>query len=318
MNITIVNKGLPIPTLHYGGTERVIWGLGYELHKMGHKITFVVPEGSSCHFADIVVLNTNVPINDLIPRDSNIVHFNGFFDSTCKFPFVYTLHGNNENNEKADPFAIFISKNQALRNKGKTFVYNGLLWEDYPKVDLLKKRTYLHFLGKSRWKVKNLAGACEIAVKSNTNLMVMGGEKWTFPNFKRKPQYSLHPKISYFKNVDNTSKIKIMEQSKGLLFPVQWHEPFGLAIIESLYAGCPVFGTNKGSLPEIINENVGFLSDDIYTIIEAAKIKTFDPKICQEYAIKNFNARIMTENYLKLYEKILNGETLNKTAPYAN
>jgi glycosyltransferase involved in cell wall biosynthesis len=311
MNITIINNGLPIPTLYYGGTERVIWGLGYELHKMGHKITFVVPDGSSCHFADIVVLNTNAPINDLIPKNTEIVHFNGFFDSNCKFPFVYTLHGNNENNEKADPFTIFVSKNQALRNKGKTFVYNGLLWEAYPKVDLLKKRTYLHFLGKSRWRVKNLAGACEIAIKTHTNLMVMGGEKWTFPNFKRKPQYSLHPKISYFKNVDNTSKIKIMEQSKGLLFPVQWHEPFGLAIIESLYAGCPVFGSKMGSLPELIIPEVGFLSESILEITRAVKELSFSPQICHDYATENFNSKVMAQNYFEVYQRFLDREELN-------
>jgi glycosyltransferase involved in cell wall biosynthesis len=85
-----------------------------------------------------------------------------------------------------------------------------------------------------------------------------------------------------------------------------------------LYAGCPIFGTNNGSLPEIINKNVGFLSDDMNSIVEAAKTKTFNPEICHNYALKNFNSKVMTENYLKLYEKILSGKTLNKKAPYAN
>ena len=41
---------------------------------------------------------------------------------------------------------------------------------------------------------------------------------------------------------------------------MRWHEPFGIALIEALYFGCPVFGTPYGSLPEIVEEGVqGFL-----------------------------------------------------------
>ncbi|MEW5676075.1 glycosyltransferase [Flavobacterium enshiense] len=311
MNITIINNGNPIPSIHYGGTERVIWGLGYELHKLGHKVTFIVPKGSYCDFADVVFLEDNTPINTLIPKDTDIVHFNGFYDETCAFPFVYTLHGNNPEGSVAEPFTIFISKNQALRNQGKTFIYNGLLWDDYPKVDLTKKRDYYHFLGKASWKVKNLQGACEIAVKSNNKLMVMGGEKWTWANLKRKPQFTLHPNIKYFKQVNNTQKMAIMEHSKGLIFPVKWHEPFGLAIIESMYAGCPVFGSTLGSLPELVLPEVGFLSNNIDEI--SAKINTFDfsPKRCHEYALENFNSKKMAENYLEAYTRILDGESLN-------
>ena len=60
------------------------------------------------------------------------------------------------------------------------------------------------------------------------------------------------------------------------------------------------------------------LNNDINKIIEAVKTKRFDPKICHAHALENFNSKIMTEDYLKLYEKILKGESLNKTPPYAN
>lgn len=318
MNIVIIDNGGKIPASKYGGTERVIWGLGYELSKMGHKVTFIVAKESSCDFGNIIVYNPKIELEEIIPIDTDIVHLNFPIANEISFPYLITIHGNMRKGDELPLNSVFVSKNHAERNNSDVYVHNGLLWEDYPKIDLNKEKKYFHFLGKASWKIKNLSGAAQIAIKSNNKLKVLGGDKWKLYNFKRKPFYTLNPNISYCGLVDNFQKMEILQYSKGLLFPVKWHEPFGLAIIESLYAGCPVFGTNKGSLPEIINENVGFLSDDIYTIIEAAKIKTFDPKICQEYAIKNFNARIMTENYLKLYEKILNGETLNKTAPYAN
>jgi hypothetical protein len=75
MNITIVNPSV-IPAFLYGGTERVIWYLGKELAKAGHKITYLVAQGSECDFGKIVVFNPQKPINDQIPEDTDIVHFN--------------------------------------------------------------------------------------------------------------------------------------------------------------------------------------------------------------------------------------------------
>jgi glycosyltransferase involved in cell wall biosynthesis len=311
MKITIINNGNPIPCLHYGGTERVVWALGFELHQMGHKITYIVPKGSNCHFADVIFLEPEVSINDLIPNDTDIVHFNGFYDTTCKYPFIYTLHGNNDDGAKADPFTVFVSENQAKRNCGNTFVHNGLLWDEYPKVNLDLQRDYFHFLGKANWKIKNLQGACEIAVKSKNKLMVMGGKRWTVSNFKRKPQFCLHPKVSYLGMVNNLTKTKTMEKSKGLLFPVKWNEPFGLAIIESLYSGCPVFGTKMGSLPELIIPEVGFLSNSLNEITETINDFTFSPKTCHEYAVENFNSKLMAKRYLEVYFRRLDGENLN-------
>lgn len=318
MNIVLLDRGNPIPALKYGGTERVIWGLGFELTKLGHQVTFIVPKGSYCPFAKVIEYDTSVNMNSLFPKDTDIVHLSFVPDYALDYPHIVTMHGNKRSDDKFDLNTVFISKNHAQRHHSEVYVYNGLVWEDYPKVDLTLKRDYLHFLAKASWKVKNLSGAAKIAVKSNNKMKVMGGERWTFYNVKRKPIYSLHPNINYMGQVDDVQKIKIMQQSKGLLFPVLWDEPFGLALIESLYAGCPVFGTKNGSLPELINENVGFLSNDEHEIITAVKEKKFSPQTCHEYAVNHFNAKVMTENYLKLYQKVIGGENLNKTLPYGN
>jgi hypothetical protein len=318
MNIVIVDRGNKIPVSKYGGTERVIWGLGYELNKMGHNVTFVVPPGSSCTFATVVEYNPSVELETLIPKNTDIIHFNFPPTKEVSLPHLITMHGNMNKGDQSPLNSVFVSKNHAERNNSNVYVHNGLLWEDYPKIDLNKARNYLHFLGKASWKIKNLPGAAEIAIKSKYKLKVLGGQKWRLCNFKRKPFYTLHPSVSYCGLVDNFQKMEIIQHSKGLLFPVQWHEPFGLAIIESLYAGCPIFGSKIGSLPELINKDVGFLSNDAQEIVKAIKTKVFDPKICHEYAINNFNSKLMTENYLKLYEKILSGKSLNTVAPVAN
>lgn len=315
MKIVIIERGSKLPAVKYGGTERVVWGLGYELNALGHDVTFIVPEGSICPFAKVITLDETVNINSLIPADTDIVHLNYVPKDQVEFPYIFTMHGNTQPEEILPLNSVFVSKNHAIRNNSDVFVYNGLLWEDYPKVDLTKKRNYLHFLAKASWKVKNLASSAKIAVKSNNKLEVMGGEKWTAYNLKRKPLFTLSPSVHYNGQVDNQQKLKIMQESKGLLFPVLWDEPFGLALIESLYCGCPVFGSERGSLPELITEDVGFLSNDDNELITAIKTKSFKPEVCHNYAKNNFSAKVMTENYLRLYEKVLAGEILNKTAP---
>jgi len=110
-----------------------------------------------------------------------------------------------------------------------------------------------------------------------------------------------------------------LKYSKALIFPVLWHEPFGLAIIESLYFGVPVLGTKFGSLPELLGKDVGFLSNSENELIEAfQELDSFDSKKCHEYACENFNAKKMAEKYAELYRKIVNGEKINRKKPVYN
>lgn len=111
-------------------------------------------------------------------------------------------------------------------------------------------------------------------------------------------------------------KNAVIQQADALLFPVLWHEPLGLAILESLYFGAPVFGTTFGSLPELITEEFGFLSNSKSELVEALKnIEQYDRKKCHEYICDQFSAEKMTENYLKVYEEILSGKKLNPQKP---
>ncbi|MBQ4820247.1 glycosyltransferase [Aquimarina sp. MMG016] len=315
MKILIVDKSAKIPATKYGGTERVIWGLGNELVKLGHKVSFLVNKESSSDFAKIIPFDDKKTINDQIPGDIDIVHLNHAIDENINKPFLITMHGNPGINQLIDINTVFISKNQAKRYNSNTFVYNGLDWSDYPKPVLNQERKYLHFLGRAPWKIKNVFGAAKIAIKSDNKLHILGGDRWTFRNFKRGFKYILNPNIIFRGMVDNSTKMNIMKNSKGLIFPVIWHEPFGLAIIESLYAGCAVFGSKNGSLEELITPQVGYTSNNSNELAKAIKEFDYNPKICYEYAVNNFNSKIMTEEYIKLYDKVLSGEKLNSEIP---
>lgn len=313
MNILIVSPSV-IPAHLYGGTERVIWDLGKELSNLGHQVSYLVNQGSSCPFAKVNFLNRNCSLNEQISEEIDMVHLNFQPQEEISKPYVVTQHGNtNDLNYSFDANTIFVSKNHAERHGSEQFVYNGLDWNEYSKPTLNTKKDYFHFLGRAAWRVKNVKGAINIARGSNEKLMVMGGHRL---NLKMGVSYTPYPSIKFAGMVDNVRKSAIMSKSKGLIFPVKWHEPFGLALTESLYFGCPVFGTPYGSLPELINTEVGFLSSKTSELSEAVRnVENYSPEHCHQYAIDLFNSKVMADLYLEKYEQVLNGNSLNKVEP---
>lgn len=312
MHILLFNT-CKIPAILYGGTERVMWDLGNVLCQMGHKVTFLVHKGSYCAFAEVLFYDNTRDINTQIPDSVDVVHCQSIPPQAVKKPYLVTIHGNPSYGLLLDKQCVFVSQNHAQRYNSTAFVYNGLDWNNYPKLQLSSKKKYFHFLANAAWKVKNVRGAIAITKKTNEKLVVLGGYRL---NLKMGPRFTFATHTSFKGMVNNEQKAGFMQQSKGLIFPVLWHEPFGLAVIESLYFGCPVFATPYGSLPELVNNEIGFLSASRHDLANALKNSVdFDTKKCHHYALDNFSAQVMACNYLRYYERVLNGEVLNKVLP---
>jgi|WetSurMetagenome_2_1015567.scaffolds.fasta_scaffold00025_26 glycosyltransferase involved in cell wall biosynthesis len=315
MKILIADNGT-IPVTLYGGTERVIWCLGKELTKLGHRVTFLVRKGSHCDFAPVLPLHEGEGIAPHIPDDVDVVHLN--FTPTdvgeLKKPYLITIHGNSNDAGELDQNAVFVSRNHAERYGSDSFVHNGLDWSEYSEPDLGAEKRYFHFLGNAAWRLKNVKGAIAVIAKARTEqLRVLGGVRF---NIRMGIRFTFSPRIRFYGMVGGEEKDRLLIHSKGLLFPVRWHEPFGLSIIESLYFGCPVFGTPYGSLPEIVTDAVGFLSNKKDDLADAIKnVGTFSPKACHDHAAHNFNSKKMAEGYLERYEMVLSNEKLNKVPP---
>lgn len=312
MNIVIVHDS-KIPVTKYGGIERVIWDLGYELVKMRHHLTYLVGRGSECPFAKVLYYNPAISLSNQIPADTDFVNIHFNTDEEITFPYLITIHGNLPVNTKFRRNVNFISGNHAKRYGADAFVYNGLNWDIYGNPNFMAKQNYVHFLGKAAWRIKNVRGAIRIASKSKTEIKILGGSRI---NVKMGIRITTSRWARFYGMVGGEKKLDLIRKSKALLFPVLWHEPFGLAIIESLYFGCPVLGTKFGSLPELVTKEVGFLSNSEKELIDSFKqLNSFNRQRCHEYARDLFNSRVMAENYLKLYEKVLNGEKINKNIP---
>jgi glycosyltransferase involved in cell wall biosynthesis len=317
MRILLVSK-TAIPVYAYGGTERVIWDLGYALSQLGHQVTYLVAAGSTCPFAHVLHIDPRIDLRMQIPDAIDMVHFQFkpefSLDVDFTKPYVVTEHGNTAADNVLPLNSIFVSKNHAQRHGSDQFVHNGLNWDAYGPVDFDARREHHHFLGKAAWRVKNVSGAIDVALEAGVKLAVMGGTRL---NLKRGFRFTWSRRIQFHGMVGGHEKCRLLNASNGLIFPVRWHEPFGLAVIESLYFGCPVFATPYGALPELVGPEQGFLSASQAELAASIQEQPFDMRACHQHAVEHFNAEKMAHGYLEKYEQVLAGECLSNTHPRA-
>lgn len=132
-------------------------------------------------------------------------------------------------------------------------------------------------------------------------------EEFRYYSDKAFPYTLRYPRITYAGNLSGRAKNKFLAEAKALLFPIQWEEPFGMAVIEALACGTPVVAMNRGAMPEIIEHGVnGFLADNEKEFFEyALRVDEIDPAKCRESVEKHFSARAMAEKYLATYQDVL-------------
>ena len=305
----------PFPAFKYGGTERVVWSLASAQKKQGHDVKFLMrphevrPEGT-------LLFNKKKSFNEQITDWPDIVHFHCAYNGELNKPFVCTEHANADEKKQYHRNTIFISQRHAHNHHSNCYVFNGLDWDEYAKPNFNPKSNFVHFLGKATEPHKNLKGAAYVAKKAGYKLSVLGGKRL---EIGKNGYCNLDFNIQFNGMVGGDAKFNIIRQSNALLFPVRWHEPFGLAITESLFLGSPVIGTAYGSLPEIITEpEIGFLSNNYNEMINALNhVGDFNRQTCHQIARDLFNADIMANQYQLQYEKVLNGQTLNENQPYS-
>lgn len=302
LKIALVHDAV-LPVTDYGGTERVIGWLLKGLNELGVELVLVAKPGSRSDFAEVVEHSGPFPPENLPPCD--LIHFFNTPKQELAKPYLVSIHGNGKPGEVFLPNTSFISRNHAERHAADAFVYNGLDPSDYRFEK--NKSDYLLFLAKASWKVKNVQGAIRIARKSGTPLRIVGGSRWWLPHWRG---------IHWEGMLGGPRKQELLAHSRGLLFPVLWHEPFGLAVVEAMLSGTPVLASRWGSLPELVGEEAGALCDSEEEFVSSVgRLGEFSAERCRDWALSKFHYRLMAKGYFALYEKILRGEKINRLIP---
>jgi hypothetical protein len=316
-----------IPAQNYDDAERVTCWLGKALGRQGHEVVMLVKKGSNCPFGTLIFRDDKVPLDQQIPADADLVHFHDDTPPETGKPFLITCYDNFSAPRHFHPNTVFLSAHHAHRHGGEVFVHPGIDFEEYGMPVLDARRMYFHFLGNAAWSGKNVRGAIDLATRLGERLHVIGG---TRVNFRKGLRITLSPSVRFHGYLMPEGRNTMLNTSKGLIFPVIWHEPFGIAMAESLYFGCPVFGTPHGALPEVLGKKIkpkhelgmvdayfcdmGCLSVKKSELLDALRhADTFNRRHCHEYAVAHFSADKMAANYVKLYEKVLNGHFLHPT-----
>ena len=316
-----------LPPKDYGGVERVVLWLSEGLRDFGHEVTVAALEGSKVPRG---VSFLSVPMGDRsatslaarIPPGTEVVHFqappeSGYFRDGVP-PAVTTIHGNGKPGEIFPANTVFLSRNHAERHARTTFVYNGVNVAEFDlceKLGTARRRNSPLFFSKTTLRTKNLAGAMEIARRANMPLTIAGGNRPI--GLRLRALVSGH---RWLGPVSGAEKAKILSEASTLLFPVIWHEPFGLVMVEAMLSGTPIVGSRRGSIPEIVDFDSGRVLDlpkdesDSEAFLRWAEalraVQDLDPGTLRKRAIERFSHHRMAESYLEVYKRVIRGETL--------
>ena len=283
-----------IPVLGYGGTERVVTWLGRALLEQGHKVSLIASPGSTLPGATVIeashraLQERDFDVTSLLPAGVEVLHSHRQLWVASPVPTVWTLHGNPPPGTLLPANTIFVSANHAQRYGHTAYVHNGLDLAEYRFRET--KGDYDLFLGRLH-SVKGYRWAVEAARRTGRRLVLAGG--WR-PSFRRG--------ISYVGRVQGERKEDLLAGARCLWMPALWDEPFGLTLIEALASGTPVIGTRRGSLPEIVSPEAGFLGDTVDELVEhAGRIGEISAAACRAHVERHFTHHIMATRYLEMY-----------------
>lgn len=204
---------------------------------------------------------------------------------------------------------IFVSKNQmdsATLKINSEVIHNGISLDDFKFQG--KPGDYFVYLGYITHN-KGAHIAAQAARWAKVNLKLAGSYKGCEKYFEEKVKpYLKKNKIEYVGIASTAKRNRLLGGAKAILVPVQWEEPFGLTMIEAMACGTPVIGLNKAAVPEIVVDGkTGFVVEDMRKMVSAMKkIDQIDRADCREHIEKNFSVEKMTDEYEKVYEKIIN------------
>jgi glycosyltransferase involved in cell wall biosynthesis len=327
-----------VPPKLYGGTERVVSYLTEELVRLGHDVTLFA-SGDSETTAKLVaaapralrldprVKDPLAPLALMIERvramahEFDILHFH--IDHVHLPVFrplarktVTTMHSRLDLAELAPLYREFgdmplVSISTAQR-KPLAFanwvgtVHHGLAREVCP-FNPAPRGGYFAFLGRVSQE-KGLERAIEIARRAGVRLRIAAKIDTADQEYFQTrivPRLG-EPGIEFVGELNEAQKPAFLGNASALLFPIDWPEPFGLAMIEAMSCGTPVIAWPHGSVPEVVEDGrTGYVVDSIDAAVAALeKAAHLDRLGVRERFEERFSAARMAQDYLSVYRAL--------------
>lgn len=329
-----------VPPRLYGGTERVVSYLTEELVRQGHDVTLFA-SGDSRTSANLVqccdrALRLHTVVRDPLAytvmmlekvrrraAEFDVLHFHIDY---LHFPLVQdfvertvtTLHGRLDLPDLRPLFTAFpdiplISISRAQRRPVPRRVnWAGNVYHGLPE-SLLPFRAapqggYLAFLGRISPE-KRPDRAIEIAARAGLELKIaakIDDVDRTYWAERIAPLIAKNSKVEFVGEIDEGKKADFLGNARGLLFPIDWPEPFGLVSIEAMACGTPVVAFQAGSVPEVIDDGItGFVVKNVDDAVDAVRrLPGLDRRRVRAVFESRFTAERMAGDYVSIYRRM--------------
>lgn len=335
--LLVMDPGILVPPKGYGGHERLVYMFAREYQNLGNEVHLLVTKGSKIEncivhdfgkegfppkkintilaiFSAWIFLLKNRNKFDLIHNFGRLAYLFPVLNSSEKKIMTYGREISNKNirivNKIPNKNLHFTGCSNDLisriNNIGKwSTVYNAIDFTKYILVREFSNDKPLIFLGRIE-RVKGVHNAIRVAILSGSNLVIAGNisplleEQIYFKN--EVEPYIDGKQIIYVGPLDDKQKNNYLGKSKALLFPIEWNEPFGMVMVESMSCGTPVIAFNKGSVSEVINEGItGFVVNNVDEMVIAINnISLINREKCRQVAEGQFDVKHIAKQYLGL------------------
>ena len=326
------------PPKLYGGTERVVSYLTEELVAAGHDVTLFASGDSqtsaklfpTCDRAirleggwiDGVAYHT-IMMHRVAQRvdDFDVLHFHTDYLHFASFEafaqkVVTTLHGRLDARTSKEvleefPSMKLVSISDAQRapvpraNWVRT-IHHGLPPDLYRFGD--GRGGYLAFVGRISPE-KRPDRAVAIARGAGVPLRVaakIDGVDRAYFEMTIAPLFA-DPLIDFIGEIGDERKNEFYGGALGLVFPIDWPEPFGLVMIEAMATGTPTIAFRNGSVEEIVEHGItGFVVDTVDEAIAAVgRLATLDRRAIRARFLERFAIGRMSDAYVDLYGELV-------------
>jgi glycosyltransferase involved in cell wall biosynthesis len=331
-----------VPPRLYGGTERVVNHLAQGLAASGIDVTLFASGDSRPAAGRLVPVTEkalrlrHVPVADANPYHlkilANVAALASEFDvihshhdywllplsRMTRTPVLTTLHGRLDLpdiervfSSYPDNYYVSISDSQRRPMPALPWVrtiHHGIDTAPLPFKPQAGK--YLAFLGRIHPE-KRPEWAIAIAQQAGVPLKIAakieGKEGQEYYDALVRPHVDGRM-IEYVGEISEAEKADFLGDALGLVFPIDWPEPFGLVMIEALACGTPVLARPCGAAAEVLKDGVtGYSSMDIRELgHRVSDLASLDRKACREWVEDYFSLPRMIENYVHVYRQLAN------------
>ncbi|HEY8676256.1 MAG TPA: glycosyltransferase family 4 protein [Candidatus Dormibacteraeota bacterium] len=341
--VVVAPPWYPVPPHGYGGIELVVGLLCDALRKAGHRVTLLAAEGSEGHAIGLAPRSWRADLGTPAERlreltyaartaerltqlgGIDVIHDHCGFSTlvaaalTGIAPVVHTVHGSIP--EAYSTFyssvagrAGFVSISAAQRQSMPELPWLGTVYNavdvDALRVTPQEKEPYLLCLARI-CPDKGQHVAIEAARRAGMRL-VLAGKVEGIPEATEYFERYIAPaldgdRVVHVHNVAGEEKARLLARAHALLAPLQWEEPFGLAMVEAMASGTPVIALARGAAPELVTEGVtGFLVHDIDGMTSAvARVAAIDAWACAHATRARFSPSTMAASYVQVYEQVI-------------